>query len=287
MSKGWKQPTTWKVWNLFRIDQWNARAFFWLNGAYSLILAALLIGRQARWLYIDRIDDPIGGLIPIGVPWFGALGVLLISVYGVFDHNTRWDRKWNYWHAARPMVGAVLGVIAFMIFVGLINATGSDAQIGPSTTQPSSGVAYLVLAFVVGFREETFRMLIKRAVDILLGPGIPGDTPQSVVLASDPTSLGTMTSGTATTIDVIAVNAGTAAVSTNLATAASAGFAASATAGAAAVTVSGLDGVALPPGGTGRGTVTVTPSAPGKVVVTIEVNGTFGKRSLVLSGTAT
>jgi hypothetical protein len=277
------QVSKWRVWNLFKLGQWNARGFFWLNGLYAAVLMAMLIGRQAHWLYVDRIADPIGGLIPIGVPWFGALGALLISAYGVFDHNTQWDRKWNYWHAARPMVGAVLGVVAFMIFVGLINATGSDTQIEPSADRPSSGVAYLVLAFVVGFREETFRMLIKRAVDILLGPGIPGDTPQSVVLACEPRSLGTMKVGTPVTVTVTAINAGTAAVSTNAATASPAGLVAT---GAATIAVDGLDGVTLPAGGVGTGTVTVTPTKAGAVSINIEVSGTFGKRSIIVHGDA-
>jgi hypothetical protein len=166
--------------------------FFWLNLVYLVVLLLLPLFRAADVLFVgsDRIPDPIGDVIPVGVPWFGALGAILISLYGVFDHNDRWDPKWNFWHMARPVAGVVLGTIAYLIFIGIINATGAtpttgaDAAEGSGPVPVSNLIPYYVLAFVVGFREQTFRALIQRAVDVLLGPGedarppSPGDDPQ-------------------------------------------------------------------------------------------------------------
>ena len=37
--------------------------------------------------FLDDLNDPIAGVLPLGVPWFGALGAVTLSLYGVFDHN--------------------------------------------------------------------------------------------------------------------------------------------------------------------------------------------------------
>jgi hypothetical protein len=100
-------------------------------------------------------------------------------MYGVFRHNDEWVSKYNYWHVARPFVGAVLGTVGFLIFFGLIQATtqGQGTTTTTSTPQHLAGVTsegliiYYVLAFIVGYREETFRDLVKRATDILFRPG--------------------------------------------------------------------------------------------------------------------
>jgi hypothetical protein len=215
--------------------------FFGLAVAYLLLLLLVAVGREAGFWFLDDLHDPIAGVLPLGVPWFGALGAVTLSFYGVFDHNDHWDYKWNYWYVARPLVGIVLAIIAYFIFITLISSTGltprtsgttstttsttlettttaepttaepTTAQPSGTTTgnsgntgsiyqpqpagQPAAGQAsptsapgetggaapapssllpYYVLAFLVGFREDTFRTLIKRAADVLLGPGDPG-----------------------------------------------------------------------------------------------------------------
>jgi hypothetical protein len=164
--------------------------FFGLGLIYLLVLVLLIVGRDQGWWGLDEIPDPIGGFIPLGVPWFGALGAVLISMYGVFDHNHEWDARYNLWHVARPFVGMALAAVAYMAFIAVINATGVDANTGEASIAPEAETAapgepgagtdqqdpwslvpYYVLAFVVGFREQTFRDLIKRAADTLLGPG--------------------------------------------------------------------------------------------------------------------
>ena len=164
--------------------------FFWLNLFYLVLLLLLPLFRAADLLFVgpDRIPDPIGGLIPVGVPWFGALGATMISLYGVFDHNDAWDPRWNFWHMARPVSGVILGTMAYLIFIAFINATGATPTTG---SEPVAGalpardlIPYYVLAFLVGFREHTFRELIQRAADVLLGPGGTRETPATGVAVS-------------------------------------------------------------------------------------------------------
>ena len=105
-----------------------------------------------------------------------ALGAVMASLYGIFGHEHDWDCAYEYWHIARPLTGATLGVIAFLIFVVVVNASTASGQPPPPTAQaapPAGKLVYYLIAFVVGYREQTFQTLIKRVTDLLLSPLIP------------------------------------------------------------------------------------------------------------------
>ncbi len=115
----------------------------------------------------DLVPPAVAG-VPISIPWFGALGAVLTGLYGIFDHGHRdWQRRFNAWYVARPLTGAALGTVAYIVFVGTIRATGLQ----PAAQDPVGKLIYFAVAFVVGFREETFRQLIARVGDMILGPG--------------------------------------------------------------------------------------------------------------------
>lgn len=148
--------------------------FFWLGMMYTGLLLVL----AGIYIFYSRDPKPhlLGGVLPIAVPWFGALGAVTISLEGVFLLNSQWDRKWNYWHIARPLFGAVLGIVAFFLFVVIGAAAGTppkflDGTVPIETIPIKDFVIYYVVAFLVGYREETFRDLIKRATDLILKPG--------------------------------------------------------------------------------------------------------------------
>jgi len=116
----------------------------------------------------DMLPPAVAG-VPISIPWFGALGAVLTGLYGIFDHGHRdWQRRYNAWYVARPFTGAALGTVAYIIFVGVIRATGLQ----PSTQDSVGKLVFYALAFIVGFREETFRLLIARVGDLIIGPGL-------------------------------------------------------------------------------------------------------------------
>lgn len=71
------------------------------------------------------------------------------------------------WQVARPFLGAIVGSVGFLVFIVVIKATGSTV----STTTTTGRAAFDLVAFLVGFREEVFRQLLKRATDVLLAPG--------------------------------------------------------------------------------------------------------------------
>jgi len=93
----------------------------------------------------------------------------------VFLWNNQWDTKYNYWHIGRPLFGAVLGIVAYFIFVVIVTASGSPPKFldagGAANTNAKDLIIFYVVAFLVGYREETFRELIKRVTDLILRPG--------------------------------------------------------------------------------------------------------------------
>lgn len=168
------------------ISKWDAGKVLGLELGYVVILLILLIGRQARWQGLSGLPNPIGGLIPLAVPWFGALGATTISVYGAVAHYNEWQKRWNAWHVVRPVVGAITGTMAYLILIGVIQATGTTPSMTAARHSTSAAaITYLVVAFVVGYREETFRTLVKRVVDILLSPGDTTKAP-TVSIAPSP-----------------------------------------------------------------------------------------------------
>lgn len=260
--------------------------FLVLDIIYLAVLAVLLIGRQAHWLWIDHIQNPIGGIIPLGVPWFGALGAVTISIYGVVDHSHEWDAKWNLWHVIRPIVGAILGTVAFLIFISTIQATGSaPSVVGSATKGPSvQAITYLVIAFVVGFREETFRSLIKKVVDVLLSPGdttkaptisiVPTPLPFGDVAVNDDKSLPVTISNTGTDALVVAGPQATPR-GTELPN------------GAFDLVNNVIEGATINPGKSAVLTVSFKPTARGAQQDTLTINCNAGKFPVTLTGTGT
>lgn len=164
---------------------------------YLLVLFALaLIYLIPEWRTALHIDITSLGPLPLGVPWFGALGAVILSLTGVVDHRDDWDDSWNIWHFTRPLIGISLAIVSWVIFKAGILAVGPAAQnaaLSPTTsTGTSTGVTepsdllYYLIAFVVGYREDVFRELIKRVADVILTPG--GGAPLPVIKAIDPTS---------------------------------------------------------------------------------------------------
>jgi len=135
---------------------------FWLAIGYALALFAVAVAYLDKVSWLSWLPDPLGP-IPLSVPWFGALGGMTIGQRGIFRHNQSWDPSYKYRHLARPVSGAIVGIAAYLIVVVVISATG----VTPKTT---GTLVYDLAAFLVGYREDTFRSLVVRATDALFGP---------------------------------------------------------------------------------------------------------------------
>jgi hypothetical protein len=164
---------------------------FALQTCYALILGVLIFAYFADRTLIPLPD--LLGVIPIGVPVFGALGAITISMSALADHRDNWETEWWYWHASRPIVGAIVGTVSVVFFVVGILSVGQKAP----TASAAPNLLYYAIAFVVGYREQSFRELVKRVIDLLLKPASESTLPQIQQL--NPSS-GPVTGGTRVTL---------------------------------------------------------------------------------------
>lgn len=138
--------------------------FFWIALGYLVVLMAIFIAYQVSPSLFDDVPDNFGPL-PFEVPWFGALGGALISLTGILKHNKDWDSSYDYWHYSRPLVGAVIGSVGALLFFVAVQAADSDKTVEVNV------LVFEAVAFLVGYREESFRELLRRVTDLFIKPG--------------------------------------------------------------------------------------------------------------------
>jgi len=148
----------------------------WIIGLATIDLVVLTTAGicYLHFQWLRNILPSSFGVISIGVPWWGALGGLTISLSGIVRYARNWNPQFNLWHLFRPVLGAIAGSVSVLIFVLLIHSTGARVS--------RSSATFFVLAFVVGYREEVFRTLLQEATDLLLAASRPrnagrGSTP--------------------------------------------------------------------------------------------------------------
>lgn len=143
----------------------------------QVLWLALLGGAAAAFLRSYPGGVMILGIMPIGVVWFGAVGAALVSLTSVVDHAHDWDPSLDLWHLSRPIVGAILAIVTVLMLMAGVLAIGAST---PASTGgaplPAGGaplpkdILYYVVAFLVGYREDAFRDLIKQVVDLIVRP---------------------------------------------------------------------------------------------------------------------
>jgi hypothetical protein len=123
--------------------------------AYDLVVVfvlALLAVLYFRYVGTQSNDEWLKLLqhyqLPLKCLWFGALGGVVISLKGVYEHpvsaSAGWKDDFDLWHFGRPVSGAITGVITFVLL----------HVINPSA-DPSAPVLYAA-AFILGTQEARF-----------------------------------------------------------------------------------------------------------------------------------
>lgn len=151
------------------------RVFLAWNVTVLAVLVWLLWLRQGANV-IGDIDDPIGGAFPIIVPWAGALGGATKSLMGTVRHAHDWETRWNLWHVARPILGAITGSVAFVLVVVVLKAAGGE-DVELQDTAIAMAMAFSI-AFLVGYKEQYFLEMVSKVAEVLFATGdtpAPGD----------------------------------------------------------------------------------------------------------------
>lgn len=137
-----------------------------LGVAYLVGLALLALAWSLLAPFRAWAGSPVN-LVPLTILWWGALGAVTVSFDGMVRHRHEWDAGMNLWHAIRPAIGAIVGAVSYLIFLLVVEAATSQ----PVTSHGQ--LVYFLVAFLVGYREGTFRALIKRATDMLFTSAPP------------------------------------------------------------------------------------------------------------------
>jgi hypothetical protein len=162
------------------------------GGVFFLQLLYLAGLGTLAGLYFEHvlIHRTLLGTVPIAVPWWGAVGAATLSLTGVFGHpDETWRPSYAYWYWARPFIGLILASFSVLAFQAGVLAVGTN------TTTSSTGVGnpkylfYYVVAFIVGYREETARELIRRVADVIIGPGDNTTTGTGTTTSTTPPSI--------------------------------------------------------------------------------------------------
>ena len=103
---------------------------------------------------------------------------------GIVEHADDWDPRFDLWHLSRPLIGAALAVVGALIVEAGVLAAGTNPANSVSSAAPKNLLYYLV-AFLVGYREETFRELIRRLVDLIFSPATTPPKPTITSLSPD------------------------------------------------------------------------------------------------------
>jgi len=126
--------------------------------AYDLGIIALLIVIGALYIEFsvakELVKSTTYALLPLALEsaWFGALGGVIISLKGVYEHSTgtdAWDGSYNLWHLGRPVSGAIAGLMTVVLLM-VINSGGGNL---------STPVVY-AMAFIFGTQERRFFNLL-------------------------------------------------------------------------------------------------------------------------------
>jgi IPT/TIG domain len=148
---------------------------------FAYTMAWLVVIAWVGWLVATGQEvagykvPPRLSIIPTAVPWFGAVGGVLISLVGVQDHRYDWDRRYWTWYVARPLVGAFVAIVAVLVFQSGVLAIGANPN--ETSGDAPKDLFYYVIAFATGYREDAFRTLLRKVVDILFTTRDTGATP--------------------------------------------------------------------------------------------------------------
>jgi hypothetical protein len=130
---------------------------------YLATLIALFIV-YASWSAFRSHAPTSFGDIPVGVVWFGAIGAVVSSLFGIFNNNKQWKLSYNYWHYCRPLFGAVTGSIGALFYlVLLILGTTSQVKV--------ENVTFYAAAFVFGFADKSFIEMVQSVTAVIIKPG--------------------------------------------------------------------------------------------------------------------
>ncbi|MFC7240945.1 hypothetical protein ACFQO7_00500 [Catellatospora aurea] len=144
------------------------------RGLSAISMGYLMLLLMLVWGYFKFHDYLLNSKAPLiydprhmlYIAWYGALGGVMANFTGLLRHREKWNPAWNLWYAARPWTSSIVGVIGYLIYISIVQASLSFDD----ENNPPRVLGY-VIAFAIGYREDLFRDLLQRVFELIASAG--------------------------------------------------------------------------------------------------------------------
>jgi hypothetical protein len=188
----------------------GANGLFWVLSLQLALLLGLLVLQVV--LPLVPHNTLLLGVVPLAVPWAGAVGGVVNALIALGGHSELWfddpnqGREFNIWYLARLPVSATLGTVAagiVAIFLHTVDVTAADD--GTFTYTPLAKASLALVAFAIGYHQKAFDGLFTRLMSAILGQGTAGG--RQAVTTTDAVDFGTVKVGGSSTRLITLTNA--------------------------------------------------------------------------------
>ncbi|MEP7288928.1 MAG: hypothetical protein ABI947_24510 [Chloroflexota bacterium] len=136
----------------------------------------------------SRLDPQFRALVPESIPimklaftpiLFAVLGALFNGIMALISHSTvrrDFDPLYVSWYLINPMIGGLLGLIVFVFFVVTGTSFTPTLVSDPSMTNAQTPLVIWLLAFIVGWQQNTAVQLLNGFLKTI---SINGKPPQA------------------------------------------------------------------------------------------------------------
>jgi hypothetical protein len=117
-------------WNQITLSRRRMIFFYDMAQIALLALIAFLYVNTAHFTHFGRsiaflrfVSFPEKYHLLFACMWMGALGGVVISLKGVYEHSHAldpWKNSYNLWHIGRPVSGAISGLIVALLYLLLV-----------------------------------------------------------------------------------------------------------------------------------------------------------------------
>ncbi len=158
-------------------------------GVWLILLFVLWrLDPQFRQLVPDNLPILRLALLPI---LFAALGALFNGVMAIYEHSTikrDFDPIYISWYIVNPLIGGALGLVVFIFFVVTGTSFVPNLASDPSLANAQSPLATWLLAFIVGWQQNTAVSLLNGFLKTVASGGSRDTTPQPTIAPTTPPS---------------------------------------------------------------------------------------------------
>lgn len=149
---------------------------------------------------LSRLDPQFRLMMPDNLPilklalppvLFAALGALFNGVMAIYDHTTvkrDFDPIYISWYVINPFIGAALGLVVFVFFVVTGTSFTPNLINDPSLTTASAPLATWLLAFIVGWQQNTAIRLLNGFLKVVSTGSSDSAGPDRPSTPGDPTA---------------------------------------------------------------------------------------------------